>query len=125
MVDRPRMSPPPLWALLQGVRAGRVSNPEAGWLGVRYSAKLAWLISPFEARQEPAMPHPLPPLSACLTTPNPLQAQPHTRPSPPVGGGPGWFESSWDLFCGLDVAELEADGRIARPHTAQPAASRG
>ena len=32
--------------------------------------------------------------------------------SPPVAG-PGWFDSSWDLRCGLVVTEADDDGLLA------------
>jgi len=41
-----------------------------------------------------------------LATPSP-----HAAPHPDLIAGPGWYESSWDLLCGLDVREMPfADG---------------
>ena len=49
-----------------------------------------------------ALAHVAPPSAA------PLAAVPPVAPlvAPPLAGGPGWFQSSWDLRRGLDVQEL-------------------
>jgi hypothetical protein len=59
------------------------------------------------------MHHSLPPALPKLPTsphaPTPLpvvQSHPSLRAHQPASDGPGWYESSWDLARGLDVAEL-------------------
>jgi len=46
-------------------------------------------------------------LSLCATLPMPPQASPpRVVASRPADSGPGWYESSWELVRGLDIAEV-------------------
>ncbi len=46
-------------------------------------------------------------LSLCAALPMPPQASPlRALASRPADAGPGWYDSSWDLVRGLDIAEV-------------------
>jgi hypothetical protein len=48
-------------------------------------------------------------------------APPHAASHPDAVAGPGWYESSWDLLCGLDVREMAfADGCYTAAGGAEP-----
>lgn len=48
-------------------------------------------------------------------------ASPHTPSLHDPASGPGWYESSWDLLCGLDVREMAfADGCYTAAGGAEP-----
>jgi hypothetical protein len=52
-----------------------------------------------------ALAHAAPPSAAPLVAP-PVASTAASPVAVPLAGGPGWFESSWDLLMGLDVQEL-------------------
>lgn len=46
-------------------------------------------------------------LSLCAVLPVPPQANPpRVVASRQADSGPGWYDSSWELVCGLDIAEV-------------------
>ncbi|MBX9793324.1 MAG: hypothetical protein K2Y02_03395 [Burkholderiaceae bacterium] len=46
-------------------------------------------------------------LSGCPTFPLPARAiETLADAGSCADGGPGWYDSSWDLSCGLDIAEV-------------------
>ncbi len=46
-------------------------------------------------------------LSLCAALPMPPRASPpRLAASRQADGGPGWYDSSWELVCGLDIAEV-------------------
>ncbi len=46
-------------------------------------------------------------LSLCAALPMPPQASPpRAVDSRPADAGPGWYDSSWDLVRGLDIADV-------------------
>lgn len=46
-------------------------------------------------------------LSLCAALPMPPQANPPRAPiSRQADGGPGWYESSWELVHGLEIVEV-------------------
>ena len=53
-----------------------------------------------------ALAHAAPPSAAPLAAVPPVAPPVAPLVAPPLAGGPGWFQSSWDLRRGLDVQEL-------------------
>lgn len=105
---------------LQGERVDPGRNPSAGWLLEVSAATLSLSIAVIGAAQDTRMPslksfpcscrqgiRSIVCLSLCAALPMPPQVNPIGAPVSQQGdGGPGWYESSWELVHGLEVAEV-------------------
>jgi hypothetical protein len=113
-------------AALQGERVDPGRNPSAGWLLRLSAGTLSLSIAVIGAAQDTRMRslksfprscrqgiRSIVSVSLCAALPMPPQENPPRAPiSRQDDGGPGWYESSWELVHGLEIAEapdLEAE----------------
>ena len=111
---------PQLGAALQGGRVDPGRNPSAGWLRGASTGTLNLSIAVVGTAQETlvfnlvSFPRScrqgirsIVGLSLCAAMPMPPSASPQrVTASRPTDSGPGWYESSWELGCGLEIAEV-------------------
>jgi hypothetical protein len=107
-------------AALQGERVDPGRNPSAGWLlGVSagtLSLSIAVIGAALDTRMRSLKSFPrscrqgirsIVSVSLCAALPMPPQESPPRAPiSRQADGGPGWYESSWELVHGLEIAEV-------------------
>lgn len=107
-------------AALQGDRVDPGRNPSAGWLLGVSAGTLRLSIAVIGAAQDTRMLslksfprscrqgiRSIVCLSLCAALPMPPQVDPTRAPiSRQADGGPGWYESSWELVHGLEIAEV-------------------